>query len=81
MSVAWRLVCVCVCACVASALLTVSCVSLIAADMCIGRRGLVSAASRVVRYRGRGVVAVGGECGVAARVLVCAYAHVLRAHC
>ena len=43
MSVAWRLVCVCVCvcvcACVASALLTVSCVSLIAAEMCIGRHG------------------------------------------
>ena len=68
-----------VCACVANALLTVSCVSLIAADMCIGRRGLVSAASRVVRHRGRGVVAVDCECGVAA--CVCVYVRVLRAHC
>ena len=70
--------CVCVCACVASALLTVSCVLLLAADMCIDRRGLVSAASRVVRHRGRGVVAVAGECGAAASVRV--RARVLRAH-
>ena len=53
---------------VVSMSLTVSCMSLIAAGVRIGRRGLVCDASRVLRHRGRGVVALDCECGMAACV-------------